>query len=199
MIVLLDGGTMVVPSGDAVEPPPELELLDEPLPDELEPPPEDELDPPLLELAPPLLELELELAPDEELLDPVTSLLDPELDEDEEPLEDEEDPLLDVLLPDDGAGFGPVLLPLPPAPQAEIVIANMTARLYRRMLRNRELPARELDYSLQVSRTKYQSLQLRLRGLASAHKCESLKRNTVKFNLAMMQSTKHWRWPRCTT
>ena len=130
---------MVVPSGDAVEPPPELELLDELLPDELEPPPEDELDPPLLELAPPLLELELE--PDEELLDPVTPLLDPELDEDEEPLEDDEDPPLDVLLPDDDAGFGPVLLPLAPAPQAEIVIANMTARLYRRMLRIRELPA----------------------------------------------------------
>lgn len=40
---------MVVPFGDAVELPPELELLDELLPDELEPPLDDEL--PLLDEA----------------------------------------------------------------------------------------------------------------------------------------------------
>jgi hypothetical protein len=47
MIVLVAGGTMVVPFGDALGPPLELELLDEPLEDELELPllDEDELPP----------------------------------------------------------------------------------------------------------------------------------------------------------
>jgi hypothetical protein len=86
---------MVVPFGDALGPPLELELLDELLPDELP----DELDAPLLPLL--LLEEDEDEAPDED--DEETPELDDELvelpDEEElEPLlEEDDDPPLDEL------------------------------------------------------------------------------------------------------
>ena len=111
MIVLVAGGTMVVPFGDALDPP-----LDE-LPDELELPPEDE-PAPLDEDEPPPDEAPDEL--DELLLLPLLPLLE-ELPPDEL-LPDEDDEEL-LLLGKPELDDPPELLEIPSPPHAAITIA----------------------------------------------------------------------------